>query len=171
MAEYYVLRGKWEQYKENWLYICLPFCIRFAFRQAVENWGTSCKFQLRIHGSMGTFCNMNITYISPLGLFVTAAEMPRTFEPSKRTGRVPYHITLSSTRLKDELVFFVQRTLAALRWPIFAFYLIQSVSFSHTNHRPVGISQKGSIRNNTKGLKWNIFYWTSISIRWKWVMA
>lgn len=145
MAEYYVLRGSENSIRKTDFTCCLPFCIRFAFRQGVENWGTSCKFQLRMHGSIGTFCNMNIPYISPragsacLLLLQNVAEMPRTFEPSERTGRVPYHITLSSTRLKDELVFFVQRTLAALRCHIFAFYLIQSVSLSHTDHRPVGI--------------------------------
>lgn len=133
MAEYYVLRGSENSIRKTDFTCCLPFCIRFAFRQGVENWGTSCKFQLRMHGSIGTFCNMNIPYISPragsacLLLLQNVAEMPRTFEPSKRTGRVPYHITLSSTRLKDELVFLFRGP-----WLLWGAIYLLSISFNQS---------------------------------------
>lgn len=81
------------------------------------------------------------------------AEMPRTFEPSRKNGRLLCYTVLSSTRLKDELFVFVQGTLAALRCPRCSLPPSIFLRSAPCVADLYAYSREGSIINNTEGYR------------------
>lgn len=66
------------------------------------------------------YMNTNISLLEGLtcvSALPYVARRPRTFEPSRKNGRLQRRVAPSSTRLKDEPLVFVQGTTGVLRCP------------------------------------------------------